>query len=154
MRGTLQERFDAKWTPEPFSGCWIWTGAIGGHPRRWYGHMTVYGKTSRAHRISWLLYRGTPIPEKMAVLHHCDSGLCVNPNHLFLGTHLDNMRDMVTKGRSSSRIGTDNTNCKLSEEQVSDIRNRKETSPVVAAIYGINESHVRNIRLRLKWRNL
>ena len=75
--------------------CWLWTGW-----KDWggYGILTVKDKNIKAHRFSWELFFG-PIPLGLKVLHKCDVRLCVNPDHLFLGTNLDNSRDMVNKGR-------------------------------------------------------
>lgn len=75
------------------NGCWLWTGA-----KSRYGYFKSCGKSERAHRYSWILFRGD-IPDGMFVLHKCDNPLCVNPDHLFLGTQTDNMRDAQTKGR-------------------------------------------------------
>ena len=86
---------------EPNTGCWIWIAALN---NRGYG---IIGRGARqdgpepAHRISWELAYG-PIPEGLHVLHKCDNPPCVNPHHLFLGTHGDNMRDSVIKGRANS----------------------------------------------------
>lgn len=90
-------RFMRKWTPEPFSGCWLWTASA----RNGYGSMAgENGTTNRiASRISWELHRG-PIPDGLDVLHQCDTPLCVNPDHLFLGTTTDNMEDAKRKGRT------------------------------------------------------
>ena len=81
--------------------CWLWVGARAGRPRQPYGKMGAgghRGKTLRASRVSWELHNG-PIPTTLQVLHKCDNGLCVNPAHLFLGTHVDNMKDAIQKGR-------------------------------------------------------
>lgn len=99
---TTRERFDAKWVPEPNTGCWLWTAADTGR----YGYFRLDGKVGQrrsigANRAAWLLYRG-PIPEGMMVCHTCDTPICVNPDHLFLGTPLDNMLDKVAKGRQVS----------------------------------------------------
>jgi hypothetical protein len=78
-------------------GCWLWRGNVG---------MDGYGKvclsaarTARAHRRAWEIVYGS-IPDGMSVLHRCDTPLCVRPDHLFLGTQADNMRDKVLKGRA------------------------------------------------------
>jgi hypothetical protein len=77
-------------------GCWEWQGANNG---KGYG---CFGKEGSrpyyAHRFSWELHAG-PIPDGLFVLHRCDNRRCVNPEHLFLGTQGDNMRDMIAKGR-------------------------------------------------------
>lgn len=74
--------------------CWTWIGTKG---RGGYGLMIVDGKPMRAHRYSWQLHFGET--NGLDVCHHCDNPSCVKPSHLFLGTHTDNMRDMVRKGR-------------------------------------------------------
>jgi len=100
---TLQERFDSKWMPEPFSGCWLWTGAV----NQWgYGRIYTEKRRSRnAHRVSWMLHKGE-IPYDRDVCHHCDVTGCVNPDHLFLGTARDNLVDSIQKGRRKYPVGS------------------------------------------------
>lgn len=100
-------------------GCWEWHGAKN---EAGYGLFTlVKGTTQSTHRIAWELERGQ-IPDGAHVLHTCDNRSCVRPSHLFLGTHLDNMRDMRAKGRRASFRGEDNGRSKLTDENVRAIR--------------------------------
>lgn len=89
------EVFGERWTPEPNSGCWLWTKAL---TKEGYGSLGFNRKINYAHRVSWILHRGE-IPPGLCVLHHCDTRACVNPDHLFLGTYQDNFHDCRAKGR-------------------------------------------------------
>lgn len=82
------------------SECWEWTASL--KRGTGYGQFDIGGYTESAHRASWIIHNGD-IPKEMQVLHHCDNRLCVNPNHLFLGTQKDNMIDMITKFREKPR---------------------------------------------------
>lgn len=96
-----KEELEAKIERIPFAGCWIWLGSCGGHG---YGDVRRGGRNHTVHRIAHTLYKGE-IPPGMHVLHSCDVRSCANPDHLFLGSNLDNIRDRMAKGRSKGGRG-------------------------------------------------
>ena len=105
------------------SSCWIWIGA---HCNHGYGQMRINNKMKMAHRISWIIHFGN-IPEGLEVCHKCDNPECVNPSHLFLGTHQDNMDDRKSKGRNKSLQGEMNGASKLKNSQILSIRKKYST---------------------------
>jgi len=129
-------------------GCWLWTGC---KSNRGYGLLTRRRKVFRSHRISYELTYGK-IPSGLYVLHTCDVPSCVNPDHLFLGTQKDNMRDMALKGRST--LGEKNPKAKLTLNQVCEIRelaksgkNRKE----IADSFGVTPMNISSIVSGVSW---
>lgn len=86
-------------------GCWLWTRCLNGSG---YGLINVGGRSKLAHRVSYELYKGI-IPEEMCALHTCDTPACVNPDRLFLGTRVDNVADMCSKGRQNGGARVGNT---------------------------------------------
>jgi len=136
------ERFRVKMAPEPNSGCFLWTGAI---TSAGYGAFKIAGKVYLAHRLAWEFSRGA-IPAGLQVNHHCDVRSCCNPSHLFLGTQVDNMADMIRKGRSGS--------FKITEADVRDIRSKRLKQREYALLYGICKVHVSHIQRRLTWKHI
>lgn len=131
--------------------CWLWTGHTG---KRRYGYIFKDGKYLRSNRVSYEMHF-MPIPEGMVVCHTCDEPRCVNPEHLFLGSHTDNMRDMVRKGRHASQVGI-NSRARLTPQQVQEIRMTDRTLPshIVAPMYGVSSSTIRRIRSGHSWATL
>lgn len=125
--------------------CWIWIGLKNKHG---YGKLYFKKNTAaRSHRVSYELFKG-PIEEGLFVCHTCDIPACVNPDHLWLGTHQENMLDMIDKGRQSS---------KLTPTQVFEIRKLKENGYSLAKIrelFNINSATLSNILARRIWKHV
>ncbi len=143
-------RFATKFTPEPFSGCWLWTAGVSGDG---YGAIKRNGRQERAHRLAWEMLHG-PIPAGLLVLHQCDVPLCVNPAHLFLGTAKDNYADSKQKGRNTSHTGENNGSAKLIAAQVRQIRSATGSQRGIATKFGISQERVWAIKRGIAWRHL
>lgn len=143
----LAKLFDECYEPEPNTGCWLWNG---GWTERKYGVCSTK-KVVLAHRDSYVRHKGD-IPDGLFVCHKCDTPCCVNPDHLFLGTHDENMRDMVNKGRGPT--GEKNPMSKLSEAQVLYIRSSKMSQKKLAVEMGCAQSAISRIKNGLRWKHL
>lgn len=145
------ERFEAKYIPEPNSGCWLWTGACcgNGYGAFWTGHSSI-----NAHRVSYLLYKGS-IPDGLLVRHTCDVPQCVNPEHLLLGTQKQNVADKFFRNRQADVSGERNPRAILSHDDVKKIRSRAlggETKRSINKSYPqVGHSTICRIVLRQIW---
>ena len=148
---SIKERF-LKYVEKGRDGeCWVWVGARQGAGR--YGTFGIGGKMFLSHRVSYSLHKGE-IPGKLNVLHTCDVPYCVNPEHLFLGDHLDNMRDKEEKGRGNQCVGQAHGNAKLTEAQVLEIRASTESLKATAKRYGVSFGLIGHIRARRAWNHI
>jgi transposase len=125
--------------------CWNWTGYQRRGPKNPtpYGMLGWKGRTTSSHRVAFELVHGE-IPEGMMVLHTCDNTLCCNPAHLYLGDHVQNMRDMVDRQRRKGvAAGSSNGRSKLSQEQAAEIRaiyaDGSLSQEKIAARYGVSQ---------------
>lgn len=130
-------------------GCWGWSGFCNFFG---YGQISLpSGNATNAHRVSWELHYGT-IPEGMWVLHRCDNPPCVNPEHLFLGTHEDNMRDMAQKNRSPK--GESSPVSKLTDDIVREMRSLRAqgwSQQRIADKFGVSQPLVGMVCRRKIW---
>mgnify|MGYP001607602161 CR=1 FL=1 len=157
---------DGPTSPHADGACWVWTGAL---DKKGYGTSNVHGESERAHRASWIWTNGS-IPDGACVLHKCDNPPCVNPAHLFLGTHADNNKDRAAKGRSfkgynrpkppprSPPRGEDAWHAKLTEAQVREVRvllaEGRLSMRAIGRTYGIAHESVRKIAKGLSWKHV
>ncbi len=145
---TLAERFELQYIPEPNSGCWLWTGPM---TSSGYGLTSDKGKRIGAHCASVLL-DGRVIPSGMDVCHKCDTRLCVNPRHLFVGTRKENWDDCVSKKRHSH--GERNYNTKLDAVDVIAIRQSSLKPKEIAKQFGITRRYAQAVRDGRTWKHL
>ena len=151
---TMPERFWPKVSKS--DGCWLWVGG-----NDCYGYGTIKNQTFhpdfsksqslKAHRVSYELHYGA-IEIGMSVLHKSDVRLCVNPDHLFLGTSSDNVADMVSKGRQ--KTGEQLPFTKLKSSDVREIRSSNEVQQVLADRYGVAQSAISNVKRNITHRSV
>lgn len=152
-------RFNHSYIKDFLTGCWVWQGRSRSGSCRKYGRIKVDKKVVPAHRYSWELHNGQKIPDGMIVMHKCDNPECVNPDHLMIGTHQQNMNDMVKKGRQSKSIherakGERNGNSKLNASLAKAIYEDERSQRKIAKEFNITQAAVSLIKQKKTWREI
>ena len=147
-RPSDRERFAAKTIRDDASGCLIWTAAL---DTAGYGAFGLHGRVVRAHRTALEWHLGRPLAPGVFVCHRCDNPACVEPAHLFEGTHQENMDDCLDKQRQA--WGERNGHHKLSLDDVAEIREGRETQASLARRLGVHQSTVSRVAARKRWAN-
>ena len=175
----IYEIFESMTEPELNTGCLLWVGSL--RPTDFYGRFYLYGHTLSAHRVAYELAKG-PIPDGLHVLHKCHTPECVNPDHLYAGTNLENVDDRLERvgceprrlrrdfvyvnppkrayrksGRprkSCAGVGRHGTNQVLTADQVREIRGSSARGCDLAEAYGVSPGTISKIRKRQLWPTL
>ena len=129
--------------------CWLWRGYVGDGG---YGQVGYGGKDLYVHRVAFEIAFGE-IPHGLHVLHRCDVRSCVNPGHLFAGTHQDNMADCVKKGRRPNIKGEKNPMAKINGNDATFIRSSPLKTSELCEMYKLSQAQVWRIRRQLRWAN-
>lgn len=156
MQLTKQE-LDRLWSKVRKSrGCWKWAGS---KLRRGYGMFSLRGKMVYAHRLVYQIVKGVQLTPDQLCCHRCDNPNCVNPAHIFLGTHLDNARDRCAKGRTRTGhlYGEANKLAKLTTAIVREMRRRHangESARSLAKRFKVSSVKARSVVNRTSWRHV
>lgn len=154
---SVLDRFFSYVEPEPNTGCWLWTGVVGNNG---YGRF-FHGRNLQAHRASYMLLVGEI--GDLLVCHKCDNKICVNPDHLFLGTHADNSADMASKGRQARQVRTKaiaasiKKTAKLNDDSVLVIFARRSAGvhdKDIANELGVSLSTIRHVVYGHSWKHV
>ena len=142
---------DGPTMPHMESSCWQW---MAGKFRKGYGSFKINGKARRSHCVAWMLTNGA-MPGNLHVLHRCDNPACCRPDHLFLGTNADNVRDRENKGRGHTFSGEAHKMAKLTAAQVVEIRALYAAGGIkqceLAKRFSVTQTNISNILLRKIW---
>jgi len=153
-----EKHIDRFWKKVDMQGkddCWLWIAGKDGYG---YGAQNIDGRIVKAHRISWKIHNGN-IPSGLDVLHDCDTPACVNPKHLWVGTHTENMNDKNRKGRNGfpSLKGEEHGNAKLTDVLVLEIRaeaKRGRSKKWMAKKYNVDPSTISDVVRRKSWKHV
>lgn len=132
------ERYFDRISPEPNSGCHLWTGSA---LPSGYGTLTFEGGSYYAHRCAYECEHGEGSADGLVIRHRCDNPPCVNPDHLLGGTHADNAQDAIRRGRLRPRMGSQHPCAKLDEATVGAMRERAKTTHIEEVVREFGASH-------------
>jgi hypothetical protein len=138
--------------PEPNTGCWLWAGGL----TKGYGQLNPksHNGFQYAHRYSYFLHHGEFDRTKL-LCHTCDVPACVNPDHLYLGTHKDNTRDIIERGNPNYAIGTKNGQSKLNPNSVikirEEFRNGNISKRALGVKYGVSHTTINDVIIGVNW---
>jgi hypothetical protein len=143
----IEDRFLSFVSPVPVTGCWLWTG---GARSDGYGGFSVAGASEGAHRFAYRFYKGE-IASGLCVCHRCDVRVCVNPEHLFLGTPAENAADRSAKGRTARPTGEKAPSAVLMEIEALSIYHDARPHQQIADDYGVDRYAVYAIKAGKTW---
>lgn len=154
----LKNRFLSKYKIDLKTGCWNW---VASKNKSGYGYFRFNQRTLLAHRASFIIYNGE-ITGGLHVLHKCDNPSCVNPEHLFLGTHSDNMNDMASKGRcvfqNNIMVGESHVSSKLCSGDVIEIKrlilSGSFSGYEIARKFSVSRKLIYNIQKGIAWKHI
>lgn len=131
------------------TGCWEWSK----FRKNGYGIAGLNGKLEQAHRAAWMVFKGD-IPEGMQVNHKCNNRPCINPDHLYICDQVQNMKDMSDAGRGKWHKGSDNSQSKLNDESVREIKlliDSGATNRSIAGFFDVSQSCISSIKNGRTW---
>jgi len=149
----VEKRFWDKVDIKSPDECWPWRAST---DKSGYGIFRYQGQMVHANRVVWELTTGSS-PKERLVCHTCDNPICVNPTHLFIGTHLDNSNDKINKGRDYHPEGEDHPRSKLSQDDIRTIRALAKAGMSQSKIgkqFGIDQTHAGNIINHKNWKHV
>jgi hypothetical protein len=134
------------------NNCWEWQGCVDNDG---YGRIQINKVRWKTHRLSYHIHKGN-IPSNLVVCHSCDNPKCVNPDHLWLGTQIQNTQDRDQKGRHriSPSLGESNGSSRFTNEQIEFIRTSSLSGRELSRQFNVSDNAIYNIRLRKTWKHI